>query len=87
MQLRENIKASLEKETDPAAILQQVCILMYYYSTGFMLNFPGRLVPTVLEAIKAEIDSEHYSKLIKFQGMKYSYRLRMSIIFVKLLIV
>ena len=68
LQLRENTKLSLEKETDPAAILQQVCIIIYYYSTGCMLNFPGRLVPTVLEAVKNDIDKAHHTKLNKFQG-------------------
>ncbi len=68
LQLRETTKLNLEKENDPATILQLTCILLYYTSTNFMLNFPGRLVPTVLESIKKNIVEDSYSKLIKLQS-------------------
>lgn len=68
MQQRESTKMSLEKETDPAAILQQTCMLLYHQSTGTIVNFPGRMVPTILETLKPVVQAKHFDQLLDFQS-------------------
>ena len=68
LQHKERARESLEKESDPATILHLVCIILFAQSTGLILNFPGRMVPNVLEFVKNDIIDEAYTKLVKFQG-------------------
>jgi hypothetical protein len=72
LQHRESTKMSLEKEKDPAAILQQTCMLLYHQSTGMIVNFPGRMVPMILETLKPVVHAEKFDKLHDFQSKFFS---------------
>jgi len=67
LQLRETTKASLEAETDAATVLHQTCILIYYTVNNVVLNAPGRFVPMILDALKANLISESHKRLADFQ--------------------
>lgn len=69
LQLKMNTKESLEKESDPATILQLTCMLLYHHSTNTMVSFPGRLVPAIIDALKTNITEDHYKTLIKYQNL------------------
>ena len=68
LQLRETTKASLEAETDAATVLHQTCILIYYTVNNVVLNAPGRFVPMILDALKANLISESHKRLADFQS-------------------
>jgi len=76
LQLRENTKASLEGENDPATVLHLTCTLLFFYSTNHFLNSPGRCVPTVLEYLRADLlDESLYTKLSNFQSKNKNFDL------------
>lgn len=68
LQLRENTRESLEKENEPATVLHLTSVLLFCYSSGLMINMPGRCVPNVLDYLKASIQEETYEKLNSFQS-------------------
>jgi hypothetical protein len=73
LQLRESTKESLENETDPATVLHLTSTLLFFHSTGQILNSPGRCVPNILEFLRDDILEETYNKLIYFQSKIFSY--------------
>ena len=68
LQLRESTKASLEAESDPATVLHETCVLVYYMVNNTILNAPGRCVPMILDALKTSINPESHKKLTDFQS-------------------
>jgi hypothetical protein len=68
LQLRESTKASLESESDAATVLHLTCTLLFFHSTGQILNAPGRCVPNMLEFLREDILDETSNKLIYFQS-------------------
>lgn len=68
LQMRENTKATLETEKDPATLLHLVTTLLFYHATGQFLNSPGRCVPNILEFLRDNLKEETHAKLIYFQS-------------------
>lgn len=81
LQLRESTKESLNKEEDPAAVLHQVCVLLYHHSTGHVLNAPGRCVPSILDALKSDLKSDAFNKLTDFQSNEKKILIKSSLKF------
>jgi hypothetical protein len=72
LQLRENTKASLEAENDPATVLHLASTMLFYHSTGLILNAPGRCVPNILEFLKDRIQADVHAKLVHFQSKLFN---------------
>ena len=72
LQIRESTKASLQEENDPATVLHLTSLLLFYASTGHMLNAPGKFVPHVLTFLRADLRDDTFQKLLSFQS---SYQL------------
>ena len=66
---QQSLLASLKDEDDLAMALHLTSVLLFQQHTGCCIHVPGKLVPIVINFLEAQMSSEHFSIITKFQKL------------------
>lgn len=59
----------LTKETNPAAALHLVAVLLYLKKSSAVVHAPGRCVSLLISKVKDQLSAESSKLLLEFQGL------------------